>query len=76
MTIPERNMILNNKFEDIWNYVWLSNDNSINKNNKEFINSKIKFYTLNENNFLKNYIISIKIFIMNKNGDFQKAEEK
>ena len=57
MALSERNKILNNKFDDIWNYVWQQTD--INKNNKEFINSKIKFTILNDNNFLKNYITSI-----------------
>ncbi len=76
MTITERNMILNNKFEDIWNYVWLSNENSINKNNKEFINSKIKFYTLNENNFLRNYIISIKNIYNEQEWGFPKGRRK
>ena len=54
MALSERNKILNNKFDDIWNYLWQQTD--INKNNKEFINSKIKFTLLNDNNFLKNYI--------------------
>ena len=76
MTISERNMILNYKFEDIWNYVWLQNDNSINKNNKEFINSKIKFYTLNENNFLKNYITSIKSIYNEQEWGFPKGRRK
>jgi len=76
MTIPERNMILNNKFEDIWNYVWLSNENGVNKNNKEFINSKIKFYTLNENNFLRNYIISIKNIYNEQEWGFPKGRRK
>jgi len=57
MVLSERNMIINSKFDDIWNYVWQQGD--INKNNKEFINSKIKFSILNDNNFLKNYITSM-----------------
>ena len=74
MTISERNMILNNKFEDIWNYVWYQNDN--NKNNKEFINSKIKFYLLNENNFLRNYITSIKNIYNEQEWGFPKGRRK
>ena len=74
MTISERNMILNEKFEDIWNYVWYQNDN--NKNNKEFINSKIKFYLLNEHNFLKNYIISIKNIYNEQEWGFPKGRRK
>jgi len=78
MTIIERQMILNNKFEDIWNYVWYQNESNINinKNNKEFINSKIKFYTLNENNFLKNYIISIKTIYNEQEWGFPKGRRK
>lgn len=76
MTITERQMILNNKFEDIWNYVWYQNETNVNKNNKEFINSKIKFYTLNENNFLKNYITSIKSIYNEQEWGFPKGRRK
>ncbi len=76
MTITERQMILNNKFEDIWNYVWFQNETNINKNNKEFINSKIKFHALNENNFLKNYITSIKSIYNEQEWGFPKGRRK
>jgi len=74
MVLSERNMIINSKFDDIWNYVWQQTD--INKNNKEFINSKIKFYTLNENNFLRNYIISIKNIYNEQEWGFPKGRRK
>ena len=74
MTINERHMILNSKFEDIWNYVWYQNET--NKNNKEYINSKIKFYTLNENNFLRNYITSIKTVYNEQEWGFPKGRRK
>lgn len=76
MTINERNMIISDTFENIWNYVWFQTDNNSNKNNKEFINSKIKFLLLNENNFLKNYIISIKSVFFTQEWGFPKGRRK
>jgi len=76
MTINERNMILNNKFEDIWNYVWYQNDNTCNKSNREYINSKIKFSILNDNNFLRNYITSIKSIYNEQEWGFPKGRRK
>ena len=76
MTITERNMILNSKFEDIWNYVWYQNDNTCNKTNREYINSKIKFSILNDNNFLKNYITSIKSIYNEQEWGFPKGRRK
>jgi 8-oxo-dGTP pyrophosphatase MutT (NUDIX family) len=74
MVLSERNMIINSKFDDIWNYVWQQGD--INKNNKEFINSKIKFSILNDNNFLKNYITSIKGVFAEREYGFAKGRRK
>jgi len=42
----------------------------------EFINSKIKFYTLNENNFLKNYITSINSVYNEQEWGFPKGRRK
>jgi len=75
MTISERNMILNSKFEDIWNYVWNQGDSSI-KNNKEFINSKVKFLILNDTNFLRNYITSINSIYNEQEWGFPKGRRK
>ena len=78
MTISERDMIINMPFDEIWNYLWFQND-STNKNNKEFHESKNKFLSLNETNFLKNYILSIKaiyneqIFFFNKKSNHPPA---
>jgi 8-oxo-dGTP pyrophosphatase MutT (NUDIX family) len=74
MVLSERNMIINSKFDDIWNYVWQQTD--INKNNKEFINSKIKFTMLNDSNFLKNYITSIKGVFAEREYGFAKGRRK
>jgi 8-oxo-dGTP pyrophosphatase MutT (NUDIX family) len=76
MTISERNMILTIKFEDIWNYVWHQPDMMCNKNNKEFINSKTKFSILNDNNFLRNYITSIKSVYNEQEWGFPKGRRK
>ena len=56
MTINERNMILNNSFENIWNYLWCQNSTSPIKNTKEFLESKHKFEILSNLPFFKNYI--------------------
>ena len=46
MTLSERNMIVNNSFDDIWNYLWCQNSANSTKNTKEFIESKNKFDVL------------------------------
>jgi 8-oxo-dGTP pyrophosphatase MutT (NUDIX family) len=76
MTIGERDMILTNSFENIWNYIWFQTDNNSNKNNKEYMNSKFKFSLLNENNFLKNYITSIKGVFFSQEWGFPKGRRK
>jgi 8-oxo-dGTP pyrophosphatase MutT (NUDIX family) len=76
MTITEREMIINDKFDDIWNYIWFQPLNTCNKGNKEYINSKIKFTILNENNFLRNYITSIKSIYNEQEWGFPKGRRK
>jgi 8-oxo-dGTP pyrophosphatase MutT (NUDIX family) len=76
MTINERNMIITTTFDEIWNYLWHQNDNSNNKNNKEFYDSKIKFNTLNDNNFLRNYILSINSIFNEQEWGFPKGRRK
>lgn len=77
MTISERDMIITLQFEDIWNYLWFQNENSNNnKNNKEFYESKSKFNTLNDNNFLRNYILSIKSIFNEQEWGFPKGRRK
>jgi 8-oxo-dGTP pyrophosphatase MutT (NUDIX family) len=76
MTIGEREMILTNSFEHIWNYIWFQTDNNSNKNNKEYMNSKFKFSLLNENNFLRNYITSIKSVFFSQEWGFPKGRRK
>ncbi len=76
MTSSERNMIITNSFDDIWNYIWYQSDNYFNKNNREYINSRNKFMLLNENNFLKNFIISIKNVYNEREWGFPKGRRK
>ncbi len=76
MTINERNMIITLQFDEIWNYLWFQNDNNNNKNNKEFFESKFKFTLLNENNFIKNYILSIKSIFNEQEWGFPKGRRK
>jgi 8-oxo-dGTP pyrophosphatase MutT (NUDIX family) len=76
MTINERNMIINLPFDEIWNYLWHQNENNINKNNKEFFESKYKFTSLNDSNFLKNYILSIKSIFNEQEWGFPKGRRK
>ena len=77
MTISERDMIITSQFEDIWNYLWFQNENSNNnKNNKEFYESKSKFNTLNDNNFIRNYILSIKSIFNEQEWGFPKGRRK
>lgn len=59
MTLSERNMIVNNSFDDIWNYLWCQNSANSTKNTKEFIESKNKFDVLINLNFFKLYIKAI-----------------
>jgi len=54
MTICENQMILENNFDYLWNELWRGT--AINKNyKKEYLNSKKKFYKLQENNFYDLY---------------------
>lgn len=75
MTISERDMILSVPFEEIWNYLWFQS-NSNNKNSKEYYDSKNKFNILNESNFLKNYILSIKSIFNEQEWGFPKGRRK
>jgi hypothetical protein len=76
MTINERNMIITTSVDEIWNYLWHQNDNSNNKNNKEFYESKQKFNTLNDSNFLRNYILSINSIFNEQEWGFPKGRRK
>jgi hypothetical protein len=74
MTINERNMIISLSFDEIWNYLWFQSEN---KNyTKEFYESKNKFNSLNDNNFLKNYITSIKSIFNEQEWGFPKGRRK
>ena len=76
MTISERDMINTLNFDDIWNYLWIQNENNVSKNNKEYFESKSKFNSLNESNFIKNYILSIKSVFNEQEWGFPKGRRK
>jgi 8-oxo-dGTP pyrophosphatase MutT (NUDIX family) len=76
MTISERNMIINENFDNIWNYLWCQNSNNPIKNTKEYIESKSKF-----NNFIIislyiNYIKSIIGLYNEQEWGFPKGRRK
>lgn len=59
MTINEKNILLNLKFDEIWNYAWYQNNALLIKHTTEYIESKYKFEYLKENNTLIDIINSI-----------------
>ena len=69
-------MIISLNFDDIWNYLWIQSENNVSKNNKEYSESKSKFNSLNENNFIKNYILSIKGVFNEQEWGFPKGRRK
>jgi 8-oxo-dGTP pyrophosphatase MutT (NUDIX family) len=61
MTENEKEMILENTFDSIWNYTWCQSSQNIFKHTKEYIESKTKFdYVINNSNFV-NVIKSSKV---------------
>ena len=75
MTINERNMLLKNKFDDIWNYLWCNNMNYI-KVTKEYTESKNKYEILIETNFFQNYLKSISGIYNEQEWGFPKGRRK
>ena len=59
MTDNEKKMILNNSFDNIWNYTWSQNTHNNFKQTKEYIDSKNKFDNIINTSYFKN-IISLK----------------
>ena len=59
MTDNEKLMILNNSFDNIWNYTWSQNTHNNFKQTKEYIDSKNKFDNIINTSYFKN-IISLK----------------
>ena len=61
MTENEKEMILQDSFDTIWNYTWCQSSQNIFKHTKEYIESKSKFdYVISNNNFV-NVIKSSKV---------------
>lgn len=76
MTLSERNMIVNNSFEDIWNYLWCQNSANCIKNTKEFLDSKNKFDNLINLNFFKLYIKAISCIFNEQEYGFPKGRRR
>ena len=57
MTENEKQMIMNNNFDQIWNYTWCQNPHTNFKQTKEYIESKAKFEHNISNNYLKSLLI-------------------
>ena len=59
MTETEKHMIMNNSFDQIWNYTWCQSQHTNFKQTKEYLDSKAKFeHNINNNNL--NTILAIK----------------
>ena len=75
MTISERDMILKNNFDMIWNYLWYQNNNTI-KITKEYIESKQKYEILVQSTFFQNYIKTISTIFNEQEWGFPKGRRK
>lgn len=73
MTINERNMLIKNKFDDIWNYLWCQNNIKI---TKEYLESKQKFELIIIMPFFKNYINLISGIFNEQEWGFPKGRRK
>lgn len=58
MTENEKQMIINNNFDQIWNYTWCQSPHTNFKQTKEYVESKAKFEHNISNNYLKNLLIA------------------
>tara|TARA_B110000259_G_C14021205_1_gene403124 strand:+ start:2371 stop:3204 length:834 start_codon:yes stop_codon:yes gene_type:complete len=64
MTETEKHMIMNNSFDQIWNYTWCQSQHTNFKQTKEYLDSKAKFeHNINNNNL--NNILAVKNFKSN-----------
>ena len=57
MTENEKYMIMNNNFDQIWNYTWCQSPHTNFKQTKEYLDSKAKFEHNMSNNYLKTLLI-------------------
>jgi len=58
MTENEKHMIINNNFDQIWNYTWCQSPHTNFKQTKEYLDSKAKFEHNTNNNCLKTLLLS------------------
>jgi 8-oxo-dGTP pyrophosphatase MutT (NUDIX family) len=58
MTENEKQMIMNNNFDQIWNYTWCQSPHNNFKQTKEYLDSKAKYEHNISNNYLKSLLNS------------------
>lgn len=76
MTISERDILISQSFDDIWNYIWCQPKNNPIKNTKEYIDSRNKYNNLISINFLQNYIKTISGLFNEQEWGFPKGRRK
>jgi len=78
MTESEKNMLLNNSFEYIWNYTWCQVYQTNFKQTKEYSDSKIKFDYILSSTYLRNLFFPIKTNInyLEQEWGFPKGRKK
>jgi len=76
MTISERNMLIKNQFDEIWNYLWCQNSVNHIKITKEYIESKQKFEILTQTAFFQTYIKTISGIFNEQEWGFPKGRRK
>jgi len=78
MTESEKNMLLNNSFEYIWNYTWCQVYQTNFKQTKEYSDSKIKFDYILSSTYLRNLLFPIKTNInyLEQEWGFPKGRKK
>lgn len=76
MTDSEKKLLLNNSFDQIWNYTWCQNNQSSFKHTKEYLESKSKFEIIINNNNIKNLLFIKKINILEQEWGFPKGRKK
>jgi 8-oxo-dGTP pyrophosphatase MutT (NUDIX family) len=76
MTNDEKNLLINNDFDIVWNYAWSQPHNNNIKNTSEYIDSKRKYNFLFNNNLLNKIINNSKIFFYEQEWGFPKGRRK
>jgi hypothetical protein len=73
MTITEKQMLLENKFDDLWKHVWGEKENASTYNNEENI-SRDKFNQLQKGVLIKNETHDLKHLVESDKTSWQEPE--